>query len=211
MKEWTFKSSTKMKLKLIWWFIFLGASAPAVFFAGLYFFNPRALGVDPVEVLLQDSGEWAMRLLLVTLACSPLRRIGWKGAVRYRRMLGLFSFFYASIHLSIYIAGWIEWEWAIFVEDLAKRPFIYLGMIAWFTLFLLALTSPKAMVKLLRKRWVILHRLVYVSIALVWVHFWMQSRSSAGEALIYGLIALLLLCERVFRKIQKGRPTARSA
>ncbi len=172
---------------------------------GLYIFDPRSLGVDPIEVVLKEAGEWALRFLLLSLACSPIRRLGWKSIVKYRRMLGLYAFYYASLHLSIYLTGWIELDWQVFIEDIVKRPFIYLGMISWTLLSILAITSPKRMVRLLKKNWRKVHRLVYVIIVLVWIHLWLQSRASAGDAVFYGALAVLVLGERVYRKVRSYR------
>lgn len=185
--------------RLLWWVVFITAASPAIVMLSLYLFDPRALGIDPIEGLLQQSGEWALRLLLVTLACSPLRRLGFKTVLRYRRMLGLFSFFYASIHLSTYLLGWIELDMATFAEDLVERPFIYLGMLTWTILLALAITSPKRMVKKLKRHWLTLHKGIYLAVVVAWVHLWLQSRASAGEAILYLLLATLLLGERIYR------------
>lgn len=189
-----------VRRRLLWWVVFLLSAAPAFLLLGLYFFDPRSLGIDATEVLLQETGEWSLRFLLVTLACSPLKRLGFKGAMRFRRMLGLFAFFYASIHLGTYLIGWIELDLTIFTEDLLRRPFIYLGVLTWIILTMLAVTSPKWAVKRLKKRWTTLHKAIYVAILLAWVHLWMQSRASALEPLVYLAFVLLLLGERVARK-----------
>lgn len=199
---------TLITKRLVWWLIFLAAASPSLVLFSLYLFNPRSLGVDPIEVILKEMGEWALRFLLLSLACSPIRRLGWKSIVRYRRMLGLFAFYYASLHLSTYLLGWIELDWQVFSEDIIKRPFIYLGMISWSLLAILALTSPKSMVRLLKKRWSMIHKSVYLIIVLVWVHLWLQSRASAGEAVFYGAFALLLLGERLYRRVSVYRAQA---
>jgi sulfoxide reductase heme-binding subunit YedZ len=199
---------TLITKRLVWWLIFLTAASPSLVLFSLYLFNPRSLGVDPIEVILKEMGEWALRFLLLSLACSPIRRLGWKSIVRFRRMLGLFAFYYASLHLSTYLLGWIELDWQVFSEDIIKRPFIYLGMISWSLLAILALTSPKVMVRLLKKRWSMIHKLVYLIIVLVWVHLWLQSRASAGEAVFYGALALLFLGERIYRKASAYRAKA---
>jgi sulfoxide reductase heme-binding subunit YedZ len=193
-----------MKKRVIWWLAFFAGLLPSLWFLGAWFFAPRSLGIDPVESVLQESGEWALRFLLITLACSPLKRAGFKQVVRFRRMLGLFAYYYASIHLMTYIVGWIELEWPLLLEDLLERPFIYVGMITWVVLGVLAITSPKAMVKKLKKNWVVLHRSIYAAVVLAWVHLWMQSRASASEAAFYGAIILLLLGERIYRRISKS-------
>lgn len=190
------------KQGLLWWAIFLAALAPALYYWSLFVLDPRSLGVDSLEVVLEEMGKWALWMLLITLSCSPLNRHTAFKAVRYRRMLGLFCFFYASTHLATYLLGWIELDWAVFLEDLGKRPFIYLGMLAWLGLLALAVTSPKAMVRRLKKNWKRLHRLVYLVIALALIHFWLQSRVSSLEAWLYTLIAGLLLSERLVIKLR---------
>lgn len=189
----------------LWWAIFLLALAPAAYYWSLFVFSPRSLGVDGLEVVLEEMGKWALWMLLVTLSCSPLARHTAFKAVRYRRMLGLFTFFYASCHLATYLLGWIELDWRVFVEDLGKRPFIYLGMLAWFGLLVLAVTSPKAMVRRLKKNWKRLHRIIYGLIILALIHFWLQSRVSSFEAWLYSLISAVLLLERLVIKMQARR------
>lgn len=189
----------------VWWALFLLALAPALYYWSLFWLNPRSLGVDSLEVVLAQMGKWALWLLLITLLCSPLARHTPFKAVRYRRLLGLFCFFYASLHLATYLIAWIELDWALFLEDLGKRPFIYLGMLAWFGLLLLALTSPKAMVRRLKKNWKRLHRLVYGVLVLALIHFWLQSRVSSFEAWLYTLLAMLLLGERLVVKLRARR------
>lgn len=197
------------KKVIVWWLVFISAALPSIILFGRFIFDPRSLGVDPIEVILQESGEWALRFLLISLSCSPLKRLGWKGILKYRRMLGLYSFYYATMHLSTYLVGWIALDWVAFLEDVYKRPFIYLGMTGWSILFLLAITSPKIMVRRLKKNWSRVHKLVYVAIIVVWVHLWMQSRASAGEAVLYGCVALALLGERLFQKYKKISPASR--
>ena len=184
-----------------WWLLFFSALAPATWYWGLFVLDSRALGVDALEVVLQEMGRWALWMLLVTLACSTLRRrTPLPNLVRYRRMLGLFTFFYATLHLGTYVIGWIELDLATFWDDVSKRPFIYLGMIGWAGLLALAVTSPKAMVRKLKKNWKRLHRVIYAVVILAVIHFWMQSRVSSLEAWIYTLLTLVLLGERVWAR-----------
>lgn len=191
----------------LWWLLFVSALVPAVWYWSLFILDPRALGVDALEVVLQEMGHWALWMLLITLSCSTLRRRSLlPNPVRYRRMLGLFTFFYATLHLGTYVIGWIELDAAVFWDDISKRPFIYLGMIGWAGLLALAVTSPKAMVRKLKKNWKRLHRAIYAVLVLAVIHFWMQSRVSSLEAWIYTLLTLVLLGERVW-----ARYTARSS
>jgi len=202
---------TNGRRSAVWWLLFVSALIPAIYYWGFFLISPRSLGVDALEVVLQQMGRWALWMLLVTLACSILkRRTPLSNPVRYRRMLGLFAFFYATVHLGTYVIGWIELDAAVFWDDLSKRPFIYLGMLGWFGLLLLAVTSPKAMVRKLKKNWKRLHRLVYGVLVLAIIHFWMQSRVSSFEAWLYTLIACGLLGERVWAKLvaRAGRGTS---
>lgn len=199
-----------LKQGALWWVLFLLALAPALYYWTMFVINPRSLGVDALEVVLEEMGKWGLWLLLITLSCSPLSRHTKLKAVRYRRMLGLYSFFYVSFHLATYLFGWIELNWGIFIEDLGKRPFIYLGMLAWLGLLVLAITSPKSMVRRLKKNWKRLHRLVYAVIVLALIHFWLQSRVSSFEAWIYTLLALVLLGERLVVKLRALSRSSRS-
>lgn len=195
-----------------WWLLFVSALAPAAWYWGLFVFDSRALGVDALEVVLQEMGRWALWMLLITLACSTLRRrTPLPNLVRYRRMLGLFTFFYATLHLGTYVIGWIELDLAVFWDDVSKRPFIYLGMIGWVGLLALAVTSPKVMVRKLRKNWKRLHRVIYAVVILAVIHFWMQSRVSSFEAWIYTLLIFFLLGERAWARLMGRVPSSRRA
>lgn len=195
----------------LWWLLFVSALVPAVWYWGLFLLDPRALGVDALEVVLQEMGHWALWMLLITLSCSTLRRrTPLPNPVRYRRMLGLFTFFYATAHLGTYVIGWIELDAAVFWDDISKRPFIYLGMIGWAGLLALAVTSPKAMVRKLKKNWKRLHRIIYAIVVLAVIHFWMQSRVSSLEAWIYTLLTLVLLSERAWARYSARAPTSSS-
>ncbi|WP_132703777.1 sulfite oxidase heme-binding subunit YedZ [Reinekea marinisedimentorum] len=195
-----------MNRKLSWWLVFIACASPSLYLLLVYFINPRSLGIDPVEVLLAETGEWSLRFLLITLACSPLRRLKVKRLARYRRMLGLYSFYYASLHLAIYVSGWIQFDWQLLVEDLISRPFIYIGMAVWLVLMVLAITSPKAVIKRLKKWWLVIHRFVYVAAFGALVHLWMQSRGTIDEVLVYGALLFLLLAERIYRSLTSRNP-----
>ncbi len=183
--------------------VFFLALMPALYYLIGYLINPRMLGVDPIESLIHISGTWALVFLLITLSCSPFRRLGLKRLIRYRRMLGLYSFFYASVHMLVYVAGWISWDINLLLDDLIRRPFIYLGALCWLVLSLLAMTSANVIIKKLKKNWVRLHRLVYLAVILSWVHLWMQSRASYFDALVYGGIITVLLSERLYRAVHR--------
>lgn len=152
------------------------------------------LGTDPVARLEHRSGIWALRLLLATLAITPLRRMtGWNGAVRYRRMLGLFAFFYASVHLMIYAFVDLDRYWSQLFEEVVKRPYITVGFTAWLFLIPLALTSTKGMMRRLGRRWGMLHRLAYAIALLALLHFLWLVKADHREPLAYiGIFAALM-------------------
>lgn len=155
------------------------------------------LGANPIEVLTRDTGEWALRLLLVTLCMTPLRRFtGWAWPLRIRRMLGLFAFFYACVHLSTYI--WLDqfFDWGEIVRDIIKRPFITVGMLAFTLLIPLAATSNRFMIRRLGRNWSRLHQLVYVIPALALLHFWWLVKADVREPLVYAALFLLLMLLR---------------
>ena len=159
------------------------------------------LGANPIEVLTRDTGEWALRFLLITLAVSPLRlSVGWHFLAAVRRMLGLYSFFYAVIHMLLYL--WLDqfFNLSDIIEDVIERPFITVGFISFLALIPLALTSNDGMIKRLgTQRWNKLHRLVYyIAIGGV-VHFYMLVKKDITEPLVYIALLAVLLGIRLYR------------
>ena len=131
-----------------------------------------SLGVNPVEKLTHETGEWTLRLLLLTLSITPLRRLtGHAWLIKLRRMLGLFTFFYACLHFTTYILLDQFFDWQEILIDIPKRPFITVGFAAFVLLIPLALTSTNKMMKRLKKKWVQLHKLIYVIAVLGCLHF----------------------------------------
>lgn len=156
------------------------------------------LGVNPVETLTHETGQWALRLLLVTLAITPLRRLtGWNRVIGVRRMLGLFAFFYAVLHLSVWVVFDHYFTLSTMIEDVVKRPFITAGTLALLTMLPLALTSTTWAIRKLGKRWQRLHRLIYVSAAAAVVHFLWKEKVIINETLMYAAILTVLLAVRV--------------
>lgn len=167
------------------------------------------LGPDPVAQLEHATGLWALRLLLATLAITPLRTLtGWNFLVRYRRMLGLFAFFYASLHFLVYLAVDLGGFWAQIVDEIAKKPFITVGFVAWLLLVPLAITSTKGMMRRLGRRWQVLHRLVYLIGALAVLHFLWQVKwgetIAALEPVVYAAIFVLLMLARALRRRRRA-------
>lgn len=170
----------------------------------------NTLGADPVAQLEHRSGDWALRLLLATLTITPLRRItGWHKAIRFRRMLGLFAFFYASVHLTIYVVVDLGGFWSQLLGEIAKRPYITLGFSAWLLLIPLAITSTKAMMRRLGRRWQQLHRLVYIAALLGVLHFlWLVKADHREPAIYLGVLIVLMLWRLPRSMLARLRPPA---
>lgn len=169
------------------------------------------LGPDPVAQLEHRSGDWALRLLLTTLAITPLRQLtGWNKLVRYRRMLGLFAFFYATLHLTIYLVVDLGGFWSQLLGDIVKRPYITVGFTAWLLLIPLAITSTQAMMRRLGRNWQRLHRLVYLAALLASLHFlWLVKADHREPAIYLGVFALLMLA-RAFQRNDATRIRVRA-
>jgi len=164
-----------------------------------------SLGANPVETLLHRLGIWGLRFLLLTLAVTPLRFItGMAWLIRFRRMLGLFAFFYILAHFLVYAGLDQRFDLQAIFEDIAERPYITIGFTALSLLLPLAITSTNGMMRRLGRRWQKLHRLVYlIAILGVW-HFYWQVKLDTLEALIYALILALLLGYRAWRKYARS-------
>ncbi|CAB5503709.1 hypothetical protein THERMOT_1838 [Bathymodiolus thermophilus thioautotrophic gill symbiont] len=153
--------------------------------------------IDPVEEITNPTGQWAFRFLLLSLLVTPLNQILPFSIIKYRRMIGVFSFFYACLHLGIFLISQ-EFSGALIVEDIVKRPYVTIGFLAFILLFLLAITSTNKMMQRLGKRWKKLHKSIYLIAILIAIHFYWQAKSSMDiEPMIYTLIVLLLLSFRV--------------
>ena len=170
------------------------------------------LGVNPVETLTHETGQWALRFLLASLAITPLRRLtGWNRVIVFRRMLGLFAFFYAILHLSVWVVFDHYFTLSTMLEDIAKRPFITMGTIALLLMVPLALTSTKWAIRKMGKRWQALHRLVYVSAAAAVVHFIWKEKVIIDETLLYAGVLALLLGIRLVLALRSRSATQRKS
>jgi sulfoxide reductase heme-binding subunit YedZ len=180
--------------------VFVVALIPIAHLAYSAIWNIDALGANPAEFITRSVGDWTLRFLLLTLAVTPVRKLlGWPWLARLRRMLGLYTFFYAVVHFCCYIAFDHVFEMAEIVKDVLDRPFITLGFIALLLLVPLAVTSTNRMVKRLgAQRWIALHRLVYVIALLGVTHFWMMVKRDITEPAIYAMILALLLGYRLW-------------
>jgi methionine sulfoxide reductase heme-binding subunit len=186
-----------------------------VFLAALYplarivlFGMTDRLGANPIEFITRSTGLWTLVFLCITLAVTPLRRLtGVAAIVRFRRMLGLYTFFYATLHFTTYL--WFD-KWfdvAAILKDIGKRPFITVGFAAFVLLIALAVTSPRAMVRKLGRRWQMLHRAIYVIGALAILHFWWMKAGKHDLLLpkIYGAVMIALLGWRLVAWIRERR------
>lgn len=172
------------------------------------------LGADPLAEITNGTGLWALRFLAVTLAITPLRRLsGWNGVIRFRRMIGLFAFFYGSLHLGVFVVadrlaslGFpspVSWPT---IRDLAvsiatevyKRPYIAVGFTSWSIMFALAVTSTTGMIRRLGgRRWQALHRLIYVGAIAGVVHYWWSVKADVRDPRTYAVVVTALLAFRV--------------
>ena len=183
---------------------------PVIFFVALIPFIwlllkvfQNDLGPDPAQALSIETGEWALRFLLLTLAITPFRQIFRMVEIaRLRRMIGLFAFFYASIHFLSWMAFILGFRWLAIAEELVERPYITVGFLAYVILFLLGVTSTNSMVRRLGKNWKRLHKFVYAASILAIVHLLWILRTDVTEAVIYGVLLAILLGYRIFRKLK---------
>ena len=174
----------------------------------------RQVPVDPLEYITHETGKWALYLLCATLAITPLRRLsGWNWLVKLRRMVGLFTFFYALLHFIAFF--WFDhfFDTAAMLRDVAKRPFILVGFIAFVLLIPLAVTSTNGMIKRLGgKRWQWLHKLIYVIAPLAVLHFWWMksAKNNLAQPTLFLVIVALLLGLRFYWSRVKARAVVRA-
>ena len=180
-------------LKLL---VFIAALMPAGYLAyGLFYGD---LGVNPAETLQLETGIWAFRFLLLSLAITPLRRLtGWNRVISYRRTFGLFAFFYSALHLAAYVVLDRYFDLSGIWEDVARRPFITAGMVAFVLMLPLALTSTKGWIRRLGRRWALLHRLVYLSAIAAAIHYLWKVKVVIGSPVYYAIILGALLGFRI--------------
>jgi len=176
--------------------IFVGAAAPALWI--VYAAAVGGLGANPIDKITDTTGVWTLRLLLATLAVTPLRRLtGWNELIRVRRTLGLFAFFYGTLHFATYLVLDQFFAFDLIVGDVAKRPFITAGFTAFLLMVPLAATSTAAMIRRLGgRRWQRLHRLAYVSAGAGVVHYYWLVKSDTTRPLRYAVVLLVLLAAR---------------
>ncbi|WP_194713644.1 protein-methionine-sulfoxide reductase heme-binding subunit MsrQ [Noviherbaspirillum soli] len=195
------------QLKLLKGVLFIAACMP--FLRLVIFTFTDQLGANPVEFITRNTGDWTLYFLCITLAVTPLRRFtGWNWLVRLRRMLGLFAFFYVSLHFLTFL--WFDhfFDVAEMLKDVVKRPFITVGFGAFLLLIPLAATSTNAMIKRLGgKRWQLLHRLIYLIAPLGILHYWWMKagKNDFSQPILFGLIVAALLLLRLYWRFMQGQ------
>lgn len=169
-------------------------------------FWQESLGANPLEAIIRGLGDWALRILLLTLALSPLRRLtGWGQLLRLRRMVGLFAYFYAILHLFGYL--WFDqfFDWIEIGYDILERPFITIGMVSILLLTPLAITSTNGMMRRMGKQWKRLHQLIYLIGILAVIHFFWMVKLDISEPTLYAIILAVLFAERLFHYVKNKR------
>ena len=200
MRDW-------LRQPAAWWWWLLVGLLPFAWLVGLTVLDQ--LGANPTEFLTRATGDWTLRSLCVVLAVTPLRAtLGWPELARFRRMLGLLTYFYAVLHLACYALFDMGLELADIVTDIPKRPFILVGFAAWLLLSAMALTSFNRAIRWLgAKRWQMLHRSVYAVAVLAVLHFaWMRAgKNDFDEVFVYAAVLALLLAWRVGRWVRQAK------
>jgi sulfoxide reductase heme-binding subunit YedZ len=203
------KKRSRLLLKGLVWLLGL---APAVWLLWRGFTD--RLGANPIEEVLHQLGDTALIFLLVTLSITPIRRLtGWTSLAPLRRPVGLFAFFYLTMHFLCYAIVDQTLDWEFIIEDVVMRPYILVGFTAWLLLIPLAITSTKGWIRRLKKNWQRLHRLVYVSTSLGVLHFYWQVKADTYWPIVATsvLVGLMLLRFRWRRRSSQVSPAGRGS
>ena len=199
--------NTLQQVRFIWKpAVFVACLLPFTLVVGDLFEITGQLGANPIEEIMDRFGNWSLRFILLTLAVTPVRRIsGWNWLARFRRMFGLFTFFYVLMHF----LTWLILDQGILlpaiIEDIAKRPFITVGFIALVLLTALAATSTAAIRRRMGRRWQTLHNAAYVvGILGVW-HYWWQVKKDITEPLLYAVLLAALLAPRLWWRFRRRK------
>lgn len=183
--------------------VFLLLLSPALYLGwGLW---QDELGANPLEAIIRGLGDWGLRILLLTLAISPLRRLtGWGQALRLRRMIGLYAYFYTILHLLGYL--WFDqfFDWPEIWNDIIQRPFITVGMLSVILLTPLTLTSTQGIMRKMGKNWKRLHWLIYPIAILAIIHFFWMVKLDITEPTLYAVVLAILLGERFIRSLKES-------
>jgi sulfoxide reductase heme-binding subunit YedZ len=190
--------------------VFLLCLAPISYLIFRIIYRQDSFSANPFTDIRDFTGDWTLRFILITLAVTPLRQIsGWNSAVRFRRMLGLFAFFYGFLHFATYLWFNVFFDFGKIVEDVAKRPFITVGFLAFVLMIPLAITSTKKWISRLGgKRWQRLHQAVYITAILGVIHYIWRVKLNIQNPLIYAILLSLLLGYRLWYKF-KPAPVVR--
>ena len=197
--------NTLTQIRFVWKpVVFVLCLVPGLVLLGDTFDITGTLGANPVEEIQDRLGNWGLRFIMIALAVTPLRRLtGWSWLQRFRRMLGLFAFFYTLLHFLAWLILDQGVLWSAIVEDIVKRPFITVGFVALLILTVMAATSTNGMRRRLGKRWQQLHYGAYVvGILGVW-HYWWQVKNDIRDPLIYAVVLILLLGLRLWFRYRK--------
>ena len=185
--------------------VFLAALAPAswLFWAAL----TGNLSANPLSDITNETGVWTLRFLCITLAVTPVRRLtGWNGIIRFRRMLGLFAFFYGTLHFTVFFFLDHQFDFAAMWTDVLKRPYIAAGFTAFVLMIPLAITSTTGWIRRMGgKKWNLLHKLIYVTALAGVLHYYWKVKLDASHPIYYGAVVVLLLGFRVWRNVARKR------
>jgi sulfoxide reductase heme-binding subunit YedZ len=191
-------------------FVVLIALSPAAWLT--YAMLTDGLGANPIQMLTQETGTWTLRFVAATLAITPLRRLtGWNWLIKFRRMIGLFAFFYGTVHFFTW--SWLDqfFDWNAMVKDVVKRPFITVGFTAFVLMIPLALTSTTGWIRRLGgKRWNRLHQLIYVTAILGVIHYYWLVKADTQRPIRYGVIIGALLIARLIHTLRQKPAPARA-
>ncbi len=203
------------RLKVVLW---LSALAPVAWLGAAFFLDmldaegieTLTLGANPIEKLTHVTGMTTLTLLLITLSVTPIRRLtGWNRVIKLRRPLGLFAFFYAFLHFSIWVGLDRTLVWSWMVEDVMERPYITVGFTGFVILIPLALTSTTGWIRRLGKRWTVLHRGIYVTATLGVIHFYWLVKADVRLPLLLAACLVVLLAYRVVFSLKRRRLSPR--
>jgi sulfoxide reductase heme-binding subunit YedZ len=181
-----------MQINKLWLLTIAGCFIPLLWLSVDITFN--RLGANPIQALHIRLGDWALRFLWLTLAITPLQTVSkWRGMTDYRQLFGLCAFFYATLHLLVYLIVDQNLVWSMIGIDIVESPYIWFGVIAYIIVFALAISSPKFAKKQLGKNWKKLHRLIYIAAGAAMIHYFWQLKGNLAEPVLYLVLIFLLL------------------
>ena len=191
----------KISVYNVWWLVFYVSLLPLAYLLLNIGFDQ--LGANPIQAVHQRLGDWALRFLCLTLAVTPLQTLtGLRGLADFRQMLGLYAWFYATLHVVAYL--WLDQalQWSMIATDIWQSRYIWFGLLAYIILLLLAVSSSKAAKKILKANWKKLHRFIYLAAVSGMLHYFWQLKGNLAKPLFYALIIGLLLLFRVVVRLK---------